>query len=112
MKISLIAVASTLLFAAPAWADEADDAAPLEADQIVVTGTKFSGDFGGKSGIPIDRVPQSVQIVGAEDIVAQGAGSIGDLLRGCVGHAWRRRRQRPLDGCTRHHVDFVEFGIF
>lgn len=82
VKTSLIAIASSLLLAAPAWADETADTSPSEADQIVVTGTKFSGDFGGKSGIPIDRVPQSVQIVSADDIVAQGAGSIGDLLRG------------------------------
>src|SRR5690606_8951350 len=44
--------------------------------------TKFSGDFGAKSGIPIERVPQSVQIVTADDIIEQGARSIGDLLRG------------------------------
>lgn len=82
VKSSLVAIASSLLLAAPAWADEAAGDAPSDADQIVVTGTKFSGDFGGKSGIPIDRVPQSVQIVSADDIVEQGAASIGDLLRG------------------------------
>jgi iron complex outermembrane receptor protein len=37
--------------------------------------------FGAKSGIPIAKVPQSIQIVTADEIVEQGARSIGDLLR-------------------------------
>ena len=75
MRASLFAVAVALM-AGPAFA-EGD--APRE--DIIVTGTKFSGDFGGKSGIPIERVPQSVQIVTSDEIIAQGARSIGDLLR-------------------------------
>jgi iron complex outermembrane receptor protein len=50
-------------------------------DLIVVTGSKLSGDFGAKSGIPLEKLPQSVQIVTAADIVERGARSIGDLLR-------------------------------
>lgn len=79
MKTSLVALTAALVFAAPAFAEEADGG-DTQRD-IIVTGTKFSGDFGGKSGIPIERVPQSVQIIGAEDIIEQGATSIGDLLR-------------------------------
>lgn len=58
----------------------ADDEAPR--DEIIVTGTKFSGDFGAKSGIPIEKLPQSVQIISSDEIIEQGARSIGDLLRG------------------------------
>ena len=79
MKTSLVALTAALAFAAPAFAEETDGG-DTQRD-IIVTGTKFSGDFGGKSGIPIERVPQSVQIIGAEDIIEQGATSIGDLLR-------------------------------
>lgn len=81
-KIALAtsAALSALATANPAAAQQA--APDQEVDTIIVTGTKFSGDFGAKSGIPIERVPQSVQIVTADDIIEQGARSIGDLLRG------------------------------
>jgi len=46
---------------------------------IIVTGTKT--EFGEKSGVPIEKLPQSVQVISAEDIVEQGATSIGDILR-------------------------------
>lgn len=64
----------------------ASTATPVLADdagleQIIVTGTRFQADFGGKSGIPIEDVPQSVQVITADDIIAQGARSIGDLMR-------------------------------
>ncbi|WP_374411227.1 TonB-dependent receptor [Novosphingobium colocasiae] len=81
MKPSIIALASALLAATPAWADEAADNANPEDRDIIVTGTKLSGDFGAKSGIPIVKVPQSIQILTADTIVEQGARSIGDLLR-------------------------------
>lgn len=81
MKTSLIAVAATLLFSTPAWADEAADDANTDNRNIIVTGTKLYGDFGAKSGIPIAKVPQSIQIVTADEIIEQGAHSIGDLLR-------------------------------
>jgi iron complex outermembrane recepter protein len=50
--------------------------------EVIVTGTKSSGDFGARSGIPLERMPQSVQVFSSEDIRALGALSIGDLLRG------------------------------
>lgn len=80
MKPSSIAFAVCAIVAAPAQAENAESPRPENRD-IVVTGTKFSGDFGGKSGIPIEQVPQSVQIIGSDDIVRQGARSVGDLLR-------------------------------
>jgi iron complex outermembrane receptor protein len=59
----------------------AETAAPDDqSTDIVVTGTK-SGDFGGKSGIPIERLPQSVQIITADEITKRGATSIADILR-------------------------------
>lgn len=77
MKTSIFALAMTFVPFAPAVAEEA----MLKPDDIIVTGSKLSGDFGAKSGIPITRVPQSVQLVTEEEIIAQGAQSIGDLLR-------------------------------
>lgn len=81
MKTSLIAVTAALLFSTPAWADEAADNTSQDNRDIIVTGTKLSGDFGAKSGIPITKVPQSIQIVTADEIIEQGARSVGDLLR-------------------------------
>lgn len=49
-------------------------------DDIVVTGTK-TGDFGAKSGIPLEQLPQSVQIIDDEELIERGARSIGDVLR-------------------------------
>ncbi|TXH77600.1 MAG: TonB-dependent receptor, partial [Lysobacteraceae bacterium] len=37
--------------------------------------------FGEKSGIPLEQMPQSVQVLTDEDIVERGVTSIGDLLR-------------------------------
>lgn len=54
-------------------------------DEVIVTGTKFSGDFGVKSGIALEKLPQSVQVISAEDIAAQGARSMGDVLRAVPG---------------------------
>ncbi|MBA4759333.1 TonB-dependent siderophore receptor [Sphingosinicella sp.] len=73
-----------ILFAALLAATAATPAIAADEieSEIVVTGNKFSGDFGEKSGIPIDRLPQSVQIVTADDIIESGARSISDLLRG------------------------------
>ena len=80
MKTVLAASAASILVAVPAFAEDRG-ADPLTSE-IIVTGSKLSGDFGAKSGIPIERVPQSVQIVTADDIIEQGARSVGDLLRG------------------------------
>ena len=52
-----------------------------ERSDIIVTGTKQGFDFGGKSGIPIERVPQSVQIITSDELIERGATSIGDALR-------------------------------
>jgi iron complex outermembrane receptor protein len=55
--------------------------AERDLDEVIVTGSKFTGDFGGKSGIPLEKVPQSVQVVDAGTISELGAQSIGDVLR-------------------------------
>lgn len=74
------AVAPCLLFSVSAFAQtRAADADPAPTD-IVVTGTK-TGDFGAKSGIPIERVPQSIQVLDDEELIERGVRSIGDVLR-------------------------------
>ncbi len=85
MSLQIFARASACLFSlslcAPAVASEAADKSRDDDRDIIVTGTKLSGDFGAKSGIPITKVPQSIQIVTADEIIEQGARSVGDLLR-------------------------------
>jgi iron complex outermembrane recepter protein len=79
MKTSLCALAAALALSSPAFAE---DSAPTETSprDIIVTALK-SEPFGEKSGIPLDLVPQSVQVLTAEDIAERGVTSIGDLLR-------------------------------
>lgn len=72
LHVSACAVACCLTV--PAFA--ADDGSDTT---IIVTGTKT--EFGEKSGVPIEKLPQSVQVISAEDIVEQGANSIGEILR-------------------------------
>ena len=71
----------------------------LNNDAIVVTGTK-AGDFGVKSGIPIDRVPQSIQVVEAEHIVASGARTLEDALRAVPSATVARSRVGGFGGNT------------
>jgi iron complex outermembrane receptor protein len=63
-------------------------AAPMAAAQerteetIIVLGRKTDGgEFGERSGIPIEQVPQGVQVLSADDLVEQNVRSIGDALR-------------------------------
>lgn len=52
-------------------------------ETIVVTGSKATGgEFGSKSGIPLDKLPQSVQVITASDLSDRGVTSIGEALRG------------------------------
>jgi iron complex outermembrane recepter protein len=80
MKTSSLSFFAALAAASPALAQTPDDTQNAQDRTIVVTGTK-SEPFGEKSGIPLDRVPQSVQVLTADDIVERGVTSIGDLLR-------------------------------
>jgi TonB-dependent siderophore receptor len=51
-------------------------------EEILITGANTTGgDFGTKSGIPIAKVPQSVQILAADEIARRGFTSVGDALR-------------------------------
>lgn len=54
--------------------------AQTEPQRVEITGAKPS-DFGARSGIPLAQVPQSVQVLDEEDIVARGASSVEDVLR-------------------------------
>lgn len=78
-RFSAGAAASCLLLAMPASAQTRAQDAPPAAD-IIVTGTK-TGDFGAKSGIPIERVPQSIQVLDEEELIERGVRSVGDVLR-------------------------------
>lgn len=55
--------------------------AALEIEEILVTGFKYQNSFGEKSGIPLEKVPQSIQVISSDEIAELGATSIGDLLR-------------------------------
>ncbi len=79
MRRSIVVVAAAPLLAGHALAQDAT-APPENREVIVVTGTK-SVDFGAKSGIPIEQVPQSIQVLNAEDLLERGADSIEDALR-------------------------------
>lgn len=83
MKTSCFALCAALVAAGPVHAQNQNDADPDTSPdrEIVVTGTKATGDFGAKSGIPLARLPQSVQVITEDDIVEQGARSVGELLR-------------------------------
>lgn len=54
-------------------------------ERITVTGQKAEETFGGNSGIPLSRLPQSVQSISAEELTRQGIVSVGDALRDVPG---------------------------
>ncbi|NOT89023.1 MAG: TonB-dependent siderophore receptor [Lysobacter sp.] len=85
-RITALSIAIACSLASPAFAaqtpaDAPDGATPETLDTVIVTGTKADDAFGEKSGIPLSRMPQSVQVIDAEQIQTQGARSVGDLLR-------------------------------
>jgi iron complex outermembrane recepter protein len=80
MKTSSLALIAALCSTSSVFAQTPDDTSKPEIGTIVVTGIK-SEPFGEKSGIPLDKVPQSVQVLTADDITQRGVTSIGDLLR-------------------------------
>ncbi|HYI41982.1 MAG TPA: TonB-dependent siderophore receptor [Allosphingosinicella sp.] len=98
MKTVLAASAASLLIAAPALAQDRDREGPRQQD-IVVTGTK-TGDFGAKSGIPIERVPQSIQVIDDEEIIASGARTVEDALRAVPSATVARSRIGGFGGAT------------
>lgn len=80
MKSLLLLAASALSLLA--YSSPAGAAAAGRPDEIIVVGNKSSGgDFGEKSGIPLEQVPQGVQVLNAQDLIEQNARSIGDALR-------------------------------
>ncbi len=51
-------------------------------DIVVITGAKTDGgEFGSKSGIPLELVPQAVQVIDSEELVARNVRSVGDALK-------------------------------
>lgn len=80
-------VALSLSFTLFAVASHAQPVAtePVTAERIVVTGQKVDEDFGGKSGLPLSKLPQSVQVITAEELTRQGIQSVGDALRDVPG---------------------------
>jgi TonB-dependent siderophore receptor len=95
---SCLALAPAILLSAPALAQESDNDRLRDGD-IVVTGTK-TGDFGAKSGIPIEQVPQSIQVIDAEDIIDRGARTIEDALRAVPSATVARNRVSGFGGNT------------
>jgi iron complex outermembrane recepter protein len=77
-KKKFAASTASLLVAMPALAQDRAPDATLET--VVVTGSK-SGDFGQRSGIAIEQMPQSIQLLEDDELIKRGARSIGDALR-------------------------------
>lgn len=66
------------------WSAQAQAPAedPPSSETIVVTGSKSSGgEFGAKSGIPLEKLPQSVQVLTAADLADRAVVSMSDALR-------------------------------
>lgn len=80
MKLRTAAYAASLLAVLPALAGAQDAPSAATLDTIIVTGTK-TGIFGAKSGIPIERMPQAIQVIDAADLVDRGARSVDDAMR-------------------------------
>lgn len=79
LTLALPATAQTP--AAPPDADAAS-ASREPIEEIWITGAKTTGgEFGEKSGIPIAKVPQSVQVLDANEIRVRGTTNVGDALR-------------------------------
>ncbi|MFD1033289.1 TonB-dependent receptor [Sphingomonas hankookensis] len=81
---SFLAASTAMLCLAPFAQAQAQDGAERRTGQrdetIVVTGTK-NAEFGSKSGIPLDRVPQAIQVLDDEELIERGVRSVGDALR-------------------------------
>ncbi len=79
-RAPLVALAFTAM---PAGAREPaphEQPAAPGSDPIIVTGSRTDA-FGLRSGIPLDQVPQSVQVLDDADLIERGVRSIGDALR-------------------------------
>jgi iron complex outermembrane receptor protein len=73
-------VAFIALCAAPSALAQATTTS--ERDIVVVTGAKTDGgEFGGKSGIPLEQVPQAVQVLDAQELLERNVRSVGDALK-------------------------------
>ena len=70
--------AGATLVAGPAFAQATTTTTTPET--VVVTGTKGDGSFGVKSGIPLEQMPQSVQVMGESEFIDRNVQSIGDIL--------------------------------
>lgn len=77
MKINTLALLGASLTAFSAPLAMAQD---IGADTLIVTGTR-TNDFGVRSGIPLEQMPQSVQVIDSDDLIESGARSIEDALR-------------------------------
>ncbi|MEM6274757.1 MAG: TonB-dependent receptor [Myxococcota bacterium] len=56
-----------------------DDDDSEDVEILIVTGTEQP--FGEKSGIPLSKIPQGVQVIDAEELIARDVKSIGEALR-------------------------------
>lgn len=81
-RLSLSLAAACLAGSAAAQSEPADASA---TERVTVTSPRPEEEFGGKSGIPLSRLPQSVQVITAEELTRQGILSVGDALRDVPG---------------------------
>lgn len=82
MKILKTAfLASTMMAAVPAWADEAEDAGRRD---IIVT-AKLESIAGTKTDTPVIEVPQPITVIPDDLFLAQGAISVSDTLNYVAG---------------------------
>lgn len=70
--------AGATLLSGHAFAQPAGASTP---ETVVVTGTKGDGGFGIKSGIPLEQMPQSVQVMGESEFIERNVQSVGDILK-------------------------------
>jgi iron complex outermembrane receptor protein len=96
-SFSLAALLASSIASTPALAQRATGGDAVS--DIIVTGTK-TGDFGARSGIAIDRMPQSGQVLDADDILERGARSLEDVLRAVPSATVARNRVSGFAGST------------
>jgi TonB-dependent siderophore receptor len=99
MKFALLLSATLASVFAAATGAFAQSSNLDQTKELVVTGTK-TNDFGAKSGIPLARVPQSVQVLDSDDIIRSGARGVEDALRVVPSATVARNRVSGFGGNT------------
>ncbi len=78
--------ALSLIAALPAAAVEADEQAPRDGREIVVTAERYETvPEAGKADIPLIETPQAISVITAEDLEKRGVTRLAEALRGVAG---------------------------